>query len=71
MNINDFITSLRRTLRVNQEEEKKYEKEFALAMSKKVRSKKKPNNLLYQSLVEVRKNIEALEKKEKRTRKVL
>jgi hypothetical protein len=40
-------------------------------MNKKVKYKKKPNNLLYQSLVEVRKNIEAMEKKQTRTRKVL
>lgn len=49
--ISEFISTLRKTLKVNQEEEKKYEKEFAMAMNRKVRAKKQSNNMLYQSLV--------------------
>jgi hypothetical protein len=69
--ITEFISTLRKTLKVNQEEEKKYEKEFAMAMNRKVRAKKQSNNMLYQSLVEVRKNIEAMEKKQRKSKKIL
>jgi len=43
-----------------------------MAMNKKVKKEKRSCNMLYQSLVEVRKNIEAMEKKNKvRNKKVL
>ncbi len=40
-------------------------------MNRKVRAKKQSNNMLYQSLVEVRKNIEAMEKKQRKSKKIL
>jgi hypothetical protein len=61
--VSDFIISLRKTLRCHQEEEKKFEKDFSVAMNKKAKTHKKSTNMLYQSLVQVRRNIEAMEKK--------
>jgi len=58
-------------LKSGQDDERKYEKEFTAALNKKTKIKKKQTNLLYQSLVEVRKNIEAMEKKSyKKLRKI-
>ena len=63
------MTTLRRTLRGSHEEEKKIEKDFTNVMKRKSKVNKRSTNMLYQNLVEVRKNIRALERKP--THKVL
>ena len=68
----DFVTLLKKTLKGGQEEERRLEREFGAVMAKGGRQKKKGCKMLYQSLGEVRRNIEAMEKKSSgRLKKVL
>jgi hypothetical protein len=63
--LNEFVAVLKKTLRGCQEEEKKLEKEFGAVMGRGNKEKKKSCKMLYQSLGEVRKNIAAIESKNK------
>ena len=70
--LGEFVAVLKRTLRGGQEEEKKFEKEFGAVMSGGSKARKKGSQMLYQSLGEVRRNIEVMEKKtQAKNRKVL
>jgi hypothetical protein len=74
VNINEFLSTLRQTLHSHQhhEEERKLEQQFTAVMSKKSKGSKRGTNMLYQSLVEVRRNIQTLERKQHhRSRKLL